>query len=149
VYNNPKSSKYPGKIDVVPLPPAPGSASDVTAMTEIWSMSIPKNSKNKELAWDLMRELSSSDNTVRVALNGNGPVRPKAYADERLKKTLPYTQEEARAINAALLIPSSFDASLQALTIFREESQAAVIGLKTPQDAANSMQKRIEPLVKG
>jgi multiple sugar transport system substrate-binding protein len=61
---------------------------------------------------------------------------------------LPYTAEEAKAIAAALVIPSSFDASLQALAIFREESQAAVIGLKTAEDAAASMQRRIEPLVK-
>jgi multiple sugar transport system substrate-binding protein len=75
-------------------------------------------------------------------------VRPSAYEDERLKKQLPYTQEEAKAIAAALIVPSSFDASLQALAIFREESQAAVIGLKSPKEAADSMQRRIEPLVK-
>ncbi len=75
-------------------------------------------------------------------------MRPQSYQDERLKQRLPYTAEEAKAIGMALIVPSSFDASLQALTIFREESQAAVIGLKTPEAAAKSMQKRIEPLVK-
>ena len=95
-----------------------------------------------------MRELASKENTVRIALNGNGPVRPTAYADDRLKKTLPYTTEEAKAIEMALLVPSNFDASLQAITIFREESQAAVLGRKTPEQAAAAMQSRIEPLVK-
>lgn len=147
-YNNPKSSKFPGQIDVVTLPADPAMKRTNTAMTEIWSMAMPKNSKNKELAWDLMRELASKDNTVRIALNGNGPVRPAAYADDRLKKTLPYTAEEAKAIEMALLVPSSFDASLQAITIFREESQAAVLGRKTPEQAAAAMQSRIEPLVK-
>jgi multiple sugar transport system substrate-binding protein len=148
VYNNPKSSKYPGAIQVVAIPVDPKSGRAFTAMTEIWSMVIPKNSKHKELAWDLIRTLASRNNTVLIALNGNGPVRPSAYEDERLKKQLPYTQEEAKAIGAALIVPSSFDASLQALAIFREESQAAVIGLKTPKEAADSMQRRIEPLVK-
>jgi multiple sugar transport system substrate-binding protein len=144
VYNNPQASKYPGAVNVVMLPAQNGG----TALTEIWSAAIPKNSKNKELAWDLVRELSSPANTVRIALNGNGPVRPAAYQDAELKKRLPYTAEEAKAIAAALVIPSSFDASLQALAIFREESQAAVIGLKSAEDAAASMQRRIEPLVK-
>ena len=126
----------------------PAEKAGGTALTEIWSAAIPKNSKNKELAWDLIRELSTPANTVKIALNGNGPVRPAAYQDAELKKRLPYTAEEAKAIAAALVIPSSFDASLQALAIFREESQAAVIGLKTPEDAAASMQRRIEPLVK-
>jgi multiple sugar transport system substrate-binding protein len=148
VYNNPKSSKYPGAIQVIAIPVDPKTGRAFTAMTEIWSMVIPKNSKHKELAWDFIRTLSAPKNTVLIALNGNGPVRPSAYEDERLKKQLPYTQEEAKAIAAALIVPSSFDASLQALAIFREESQAAVIGLKSPKDAADSMQRRIEPLVK-
>jgi multiple sugar transport system substrate-binding protein len=148
VYNNPQASKYPGAIKVVMLPAAKGLGRDGTALTEIWSAAIPKNAKHKDLAWDLIRELSTPENTVRIALNGNGPVRPAAYSDPRLKARLPYTAEEAKGIQAALVIPSSFDASLQALAIFREESQAAVIGLKTPQDAAAAMQRRIEPLVK-
>jgi multiple sugar transport system substrate-binding protein len=147
-YNNPKSSKFPGQIDVVTLPADPAAKRGSTAMTEIWSMAIPRNSRNKELAWDLARELASKENTVRVALNGNGPVRPASYADERLKKTLPYTQEEAKAIQMALLVPSGFDGSLQAITIFREESQAAVLGRKTAEQAAAAMQSRIEPLLK-
>ncbi|MBM0205424.1 extracellular solute-binding protein [Micromonospora sp. STR1s_5] len=145
VYNNPQTSKFPGAIQVEM---APASDRKGTAITEIWSMAIPKNSKNKELAWDLIRELSAPANTIKIALNGNGPIRPEAYSDEGLKKQLPYTAEEAKAIQAALVIPSGFDASLQALAIFREESQAAVIGLKTAEQAANAMQKRIEPLAK-
>lgn len=148
VYNSPQSSKFSGAVNVAVEPAGGPDGRKSTAMTEIWSMAIPKNAKNKELAWDLIRELSSPENTVRAALNGNGPVRPQSYQDERLKQRLPYTAEEAKAIGMALIVPSSFDASLQALTIFREESQAAVIGLKTPEAAAKSMQKRIEPLVK-
>lgn len=147
VYNNPKAARDPGAVHVVAVPADPSTGRPFTALTEIWSMVIPKNSKHKELAWSLIRELSKPGNTVRIALNGNGPVRPAAYADERLKKQLPYTAEEARAIAEAQIIPSGFDDSLRALAIFREESQAAVIGLKTPQAAAESMQKRIEPLV--
>lgn len=147
-YNNPKSSKFPGEIDVATLPADPATKRTDTAMTEIWSMAMPRNSKNKELAWDLMRELASKDNTVRIALNGNGPVRPGAYADARLKKALPYTQQEAKAIEMALVVPSGFNDSLRAITIFREESQAAVLGRKTPEQAAAAMQSRIEPLVK-
>jgi multiple sugar transport system substrate-binding protein len=148
VYNNPKSSKFPGQIDVEVLPADPATGQSGTAMTEIWSMAIPKNSKQKELAWDLVRELSSKENTVRIALNGNGPVRPAAYSDERLKTKLSYTQQEEKAIKSALVVPSGFNASLEALTIFKEESQAAVLGRKTPEQAAEAMQSRIEPLVK-
>lgn len=146
VYNNPQVAKNPGAVKVVTLPG--GGEGKQVALTEIWSTVIPKNSKNKELAWDLLRELSTAENVVRIALNGNGPVLPKAYEDETLKTRLPYMLEEVKAIGIAQMIPSGFNASLEALSVFREESQAAVIGMKTPEQAAASMQRRIERLVK-
>lgn len=147
VYNNPEASKFASAIDVVTLPSAEPDTG--TALTEIWSMAIPANARHKDLAWSLIQELSSAENTIRIALNGNGPVDPRAYADSRLQERLPYTQEEARAISIAGVIPSSFDGSLEALTIFREESQAAVLGFKSPEEAAKSMQTRIEMVIAG
>ena len=146
VYNNPQSSKFPGQIDVVVTPSATDPSG--TAVTEIWSMAIPHNAKNKDLAYSLMRALSTKEATIRIALNGNGPVDPTAYSDARLQEKLPYTKAESEALKIAQVIPSSFDRSVEAAAIFREESQAAVLGLKSAEDAANTMQSRIERLVK-
>lgn len=145
VYNNPESSKFPGQIDVVVTPSAVNP--EGTAITEIWSMAIPRNAKNKDLAYSLMRALSGREATIRIALNANGPVDPTAYSDARLQEKLPYTEAEARALRIAQVIPSSFDRSIEAAAIFREESQAAVLGLKSAEDAAAAMQARIERLV--
>ena len=145
VYNNPESSKFPGQIDVVVTPSAVNPKG--TASTEIWSMAIPRNAKNKDLAYSLMRALSGREATIRIALNANGPVDPTAYSDARLQEKLPYTEAEARALRIAQVIPSSFDRSIEAAAIFREESQAAVLGLKSAEDAAAAMQARIERLV--
>ncbi len=146
VYNNPESSKFPGEIDVVVTPS--GVDPEGTAITEIWSMAIPRNAKNKDLAYSLMRALAGKEATIRIALNGNGPVDPTAYSDARLQEKLPYTQAESAALKIAQVIPSSFDRSVEVAAVFREESQAAVLGLKSPEDAASSMQARIERLVK-
>lgn len=145
VYNNPESSKFPGQIDVVVTPSTVNP--EGTAITEIWSMAIPRNAKNKDLAYSLMRALSGKEATIRIALNANGPVDPTAYSDARLQEKLPYTEAEARALRIAQVIPSSFDRSIEAAAIFREESQAAVLGLKSAEDAAAAMQARIERLV--
>lgn len=145
VYNNPESSKFPGQIDVVVTPSAVNP--EGTAITEIWSMAIPRNARNKDLAYSLMRALSGKEATIRIALNGNGPVDPTAYSDARLQQKLPYTKAESEALKIAQVIPSSFDRSVEVAAIFREESQAAVLGLKSPEDAASSMQSRIERLV--
>jgi len=146
VYNNPESSKFPGQIDVVVTPSIDNPKG--TAITEIWSMAIPRNAKNKDFAYSLMRALSTKEATIRMALNGNGPVDPTAYSDARLQEKLPYTKAEAEALKIAQVIPSSFDRSVEVAAIFREESQAAVLGLKTPEESAKSMQSRIERLVK-
>ncbi|MHB2166889.1 extracellular solute-binding protein [Alsobacter sp. R-9] len=145
VYNNPASSKFPGQIDVVVVPSAVNP--EGTAITEIWSMAIPRNAKNKEQAYALIRALATKDATVRIALNGNGPVDPTAYSDLRLQQKLPYTKAEAKALEIAQVIPSSFRRSVEAAAIFREESQAAVLGMKSPKDAAAAMQTRIEKLI--
>lgn len=144
VYNNPETSRYAGKIRVAPSVLA--LMDDPHQNTEIWSMAIPANSTKKDLAWSLIQELSTRENTLRAALNGNSPVRVNTYEDERLKAVYPYTEEEAMSLATATVLPS-FETSPQAWSIFAEEIQAAVIGLKSPEDAARSMQERIEPLV--
>ncbi|MDL2229157.1 extracellular solute-binding protein [Treponema sp. OttesenSCG-928-L16] len=145
VFNNPEVSQFPGSINVTKhVDIEPGKPSQ-QAM-EIWSMAIPKNSKNKELAWDLIRELSTIENTVRAALNGNSPVRPSAYSDQRVMKVFPWKKDEAEALLSATVLPK-FKDSLQAWLIFQEEGQAAVIGTKTPEQAAASMQSRLEKLL--
>ena len=144
VYNNPDTSRYPGKINVANTPAV--YMDNPRQNTEIWSMAIPANSKHKELAWSLIQELSTRENTLRAALNGNSPVRINTYDDARYKAVYPYTVEESRALSISSVLPS-FETSPQAWAIFAEEVQAAVIGLKSPEDAARSMQERIEPLV--
>ena len=73
-YNDPQKSRYPGKIK----PFLPPMAADLVGKAtyaptvEFWSLVIPKNAKNKKVAWDLIRALSSKQGTVAQALNGNG-----------------------------------------------------------------------------
>jgi len=143
--NDPAASLYPGQIDVVPYPTnTPGVAS---ANTEFWSWAIPGNSKQKDLAWDLIRELSSKDATVRAALNGNGPVRPAAYDDPRIIQKLPYAAAEAIGLRDATVAVPAFAGAVEATTIFVEEMHSALLGLKSPEEAAQALQTRAEELV--
>ncbi len=145
VYNNPDVSEFPGSIKVTKHVDIDEHTPSDQIM-EIWSMAIPKNSKNKDLAWDLIRELSSKENTVRAALNGNSPVRPSTYVDPRVLELYPWKIDEAEALKNATVLPA-FDNSLEAWTIFQEESQSAVIGAKSVQDAVKSLQTRLEKLL--
>ena len=91
-YNDAKQSKFPGEFKVTTIPAAGGGIAP--AKTSVWGMAIPANSKNKQLAWTLIKELSSKKATVAQAINGNGPVRVSAYKDENVRKLVPYADDE-------------------------------------------------------
>ncbi len=144
--NDPAASAEAGNIKVAPFPAvAEGST---FANTEFWSMAIPRNSTNKELALSLIQELAKPENTIRAALNGNGSVRPADYADPRVVDYVPYAAAEGAALgNLEVTIPA-FDKTAQAATLFIEEFQAAMLGFKSPEQAAADLQSRAEDLVK-
>lgn len=149
-YNDPTKSKYPGKFKVVPIP----IASDLKAQfpvapvkTEFWSMVMPKNSTRKEAAWSLIVELSSKQNTLKEALNGNGPVRASVYQDKQIEQKLPYAAVEAEELRYARIPLPAFDQSARAADIFVEQMQAAVLGMKDPQAAMDAVVAQVQPLV--
>ena len=145
VLNDPKLSRFPGdfKVTSVPL----GADGTTPAQTEVWYMVIPKNSPEKDLAWSLIRTLSSPDATVREALNGNGAVRPAAYNDPRIIEAIPSAAEQARSVESAHLAFPGFDDAVRAQAILSEEADAYLLGKQTAEEAAAHIQDRIEPLL--
>ena len=114
---------------------------------EFWSLVIPRNARDKRASWELVRALSSKAATTAMALNGNGPVRISTYADPRFRDAVAYAAEEAKAVAASRIHLPAFDEQSRAHDIFVEESQAAVLGLKTPVQAMTDATRRVQPLV--
>ncbi len=148
-YNNPDESQYPGKIISIPLPASEAlTGFDVAPVrTEFWAMFIPKNSDDKERAWDFIRTVSSPENTIKAALNGNGPVRPSAYNDPRMGELLTYANAEQRALAVARPPLPGWTNSAQTQDIFIEEVDLVLLGMKTPDEAMASVQERVTPLL--
>ena len=145
-YNDPKASKYPGKIAVIALPLAL-DGKPMPAKTSVWAMAIPRNARNKERAWSLIRTLSLRENTIAETLNGNGPVRPSAYEDAGVKALIPYAAAEKQALASARLVVPGFANSAKAMDIFIEELGYAMLGAKEPQAAMGDVRKRVQPLL--
>lgn len=150
-YNDKEKSKHPGDIKVMALPASrelqskyPDSA---PAKTEFWSMCIPKNARNKPFAWSLIKEISSKENTIKAAMNGNGPVRASAYADARFTGSMPYAPAEAATLKVARVPIPAFDNAAKAGDIFVEELQAAVLGRKPVPQAMEDVARRVKPLL--
>lgn len=152
IYNDPQRSQFPGKFKTTTIPISREFANRfevAPAKVEFWGMAIPKNSKNKERAWSLMRAMLSKDSTLRAALNGNGPVRNSTYDDARIKANLPFAEDERKVLRVARVPMPAFDNAQRAADLFKEEAEAAVLGMKPPRQAMDDLTRRTERLLRG
>lgn len=150
IYNDPQKSKFPGKIKTIAVPASKtlaGRYDAAPAKVEFWGMVIPKNAKRKDLSWSFIKAMSSREATLKAALNGNGPVRASTYADQSFASTVPYAAEELKVLEVARVPLPAFDEAARAGDLFKEEAEAAVLGMKTPEEAMASLVKRVQPLL--
>lgn len=150
IYNDPQKSKFPGKIKTVAVPASKtlaGKYEAAPAKVEFWGMVIPKNAKRKELAWSFIKAMTAKEATLKAALNGNGPVRASTYADQSFAGTVPYAAEELKVLKVARVPLPAFDEAARAGDLFKEEAEAAVLGMKSPEEAMASLVKRVQPLL--
>ncbi len=145
LYNDPGKSQVAGKIKTTYFPVAAELKSKyevAPAKVEFWSMAIPNNSKNKDLAWAFIKAMSSKEAAVNAALNGNGPIRASTYDDPRIKAELPYADSERKVLQVSRVPLPAFDNAARAADFFKEEAEAAVLGMKSPQQAMDDLTSR-------
>lgn len=147
--NNAEQSKFPGKIKAVEFP---GSTAikgkmPMASVVEAWAMSIPKNAKDKTLAWSFIKEVSSKRVTLGMAINGNGPIRVSTYANAALKAKNPLAAVEAKVLATARGAFPPFPEAARAQATFLEEVQLAVLGRKPVKDAVSAIIERVKPMM--
>jgi multiple sugar transport system substrate-binding protein len=150
IYNDPARSKFPGKIVTQGAPISEtlrGQYEIAPAKVEFWGMAIPKNAPRKDLSWAFIKSMVSKPSTLSAALNGNGPVRNSTYEDPKFRETVPYADEERRVLRVSRIPMPAFDEAPRAAGIIREECEAAVLGMKTPEVAMAAVVARVTPLL--
>ena len=150
IYNDPQKSQFSGKIKTVAVPISAGLKSKypvAPAKVEFWGLVIPKNAKRKDLSWSFIKAMLTKPATLGAALNGNGPVRNSTYDDPGLRAQVPYADEERRVLQVARVPLPAFDEANRAGDFFKEEVEAAVLGLKKIEDAMASLGQRVKPLL--
>lgn len=147
--NNPQQSKFPGKIKAVefPISAALKGKMPMSSVVEAWAMVIPRNAKDKSLAWKFIKEVSSKRVTLGMAINGNGPVRVSAYADGALMAKNSLATVEAKVLANARGAFPPFPEAARAQQTFLEEVQLAVIGRKSVKDAVAAIVTRVKPMM--
>jgi multiple sugar transport system substrate-binding protein len=150
IYNDPQRSRFAGKIRTIAVPIS-ATLRDrfevAPAKVEFWGMAIPRNSRRKDLSWSFIKAMLTKQATLSAALNGNGPVRNSTYEDARFRDTIPYADEERRVLRVARVPLPAFDEAPRAADIFKEEAEAAVLGMKTPEAAMAAVVQRVTPLL--
>ncbi len=152
IFNDPQKSRFPGKIRTGAVPISAslkGRYAVAPAKVEFWGMAIPKNAKRKDLSWSFIKAMMTKEATLAMALNGNGPVRASTYDDANFQATVPYADAERAVLKVARVPLPAFDEAARAGDIFKEEAEAAVLGMKTPEIAMASVVKRVKPLLPG
>jgi multiple sugar transport system substrate-binding protein len=150
IFNDAQKSQFPGKIKTTTIPIGKDLRSKypvTPAKVEFWGMAIPKASRNKDRAWSLMKDMLSQQNTLRAALNGNGPVRASTYDDEQFRQRVPFADAERAVLKVARVPMPAFDGAARAADYFKEEAEAAVLGMKTPEKAMADLAARMRPLL--
>jgi multiple sugar transport system substrate-binding protein len=147
--NNPDQSKYPGKIKAVefPISAALKGKKPMSSVVEAWAMVIPKDAKDKTLAWSYIKEVSTKRVTIGMAINGNGPVRVSSYSDSALMAKNPLAAIEAKVLANARGAFPPFPEAARAQQTFLEEVQLAVLGRKPVKDAVTSIIDRVKPIM--
>jgi hypothetical protein len=100
LFNNPRSSRFPGRFGTAfCLNSREGATrNEINTTAEFWCMTIPRNGRAKDMAWSLIKEISSKENAIRAAMNGNQPARVSAYADPQLLANVSYAAKEAQSL---------------------------------------------------
>jgi len=150
IYNDPQKSQFSGKIKTVAVPISAALKSKYAvapAKVEFWGLVIPKNAKRKDLSWSFIKAMLTKPATLGAALNGNGPVRNSTYEDAGFRSQVPYADEERRVLKVARVPLPAFDEANRAGDFFKEEVEAAVLGLKKVEEAMASLGQRVKPLL--
>jgi multiple sugar transport system substrate-binding protein len=112
-----------------------------------WFLTINKQSKNPQLAWELVMALTSKENQVRMATEwSNGPTRTSTFQSEAFKKIWPQADELTVAANFIVRDPTTKDVTRihEAVT---EELTYIMQGRKTTELGMTDLTARVDRIL--
>lgn len=112
-----------------------------------WFLVINKFSKNPDLAWELIMDLTNKENSLREAtLWSNSPARSSTYSDAKYRALWPQANEMLIATDNGISEPPSKNIS-QMFEAISEEVTYIMQGSKSPKSGMADLAKRIDELL--
>ncbi len=141
---SPQLSKVTDKVEAA-VPPGNG-----VTVRGGWGMGIPKDVKNKEAAWAVIRYYSSKEaDKARVMNYGDAAVRTSTFQDPDVVKTYPYYPTFGKLLADATSFPTlPFPEGSQMIDALALNFNQAVIKQVSPKQACQSAQAAIQQILK-
>lgn len=146
-FNDPSVSNVAGKVRIGYLPQDPEHGLGY-GQVGAWSVFIPRNSRNVDAAWEFVKYISSTENQIRMMLNGNGPTRLSVLDSEEFVEA--YGKEGAQIIKdiyARAVMPPPSPVFTETREIIAEYVSAALAQRLTPEQAMREAAQEIDALL--
>lgn len=147
--NNPENSSFAGNFAVAPYMPYAEGSGLTAGQTEIsgWGLAVSKYSKNKDLAWDFIKFVASSDEQKKLAVeNSNSPTISAVYSDPDYLSVYSDAQEVLAIANNSRKRPGIVQWT-NVEDILATELSAAITGVKTVDQALSDAESQINSLL--
>jgi len=144
-FNDQRASRVAGQVASIPVPGNGPEGTVASTKCAFWGMALAPNgpAAKRELAWNFIRALAAPEAQLRMAINGNGPVRFAVAESPQYLAEAPYGRASAQALRHAEPQIPVFDGSSEVRDIFNEEAFQAIAGRKPIDAALDSAKTRI------
>lgn len=112
-----------------------------------WNLVVNKDSKNTDVAWALVKELTSVENQIHMAIKwANGPVRTSTFESKEFKSLWPQAEEMKIATQMQIVDPP-IKQTPQIHTAITEELTAIMMGKKSVDQGMQDLDRRVNRLL--
>jgi ABC-type glycerol-3-phosphate transport system substrate-binding protein len=148
--SDPTVSAEAGNWETVPMPPSADKKGEWTIArhnADFWSVAVPKNGPDPELAWDWIRHMLDDEVQLKMAVNGNGPVSASVYQSPEWRDKAPFADQALEAMAVATPPWRPFQNIAQGIDILGEEIHACLFGNKSADAALTDASERLQRIV--
>lgn len=143
------SAPWPESRDVIgyaAMPTEKGQSPGSVSMSGGWAWSIPKNSGQKELAWEFIKLASSKENNLSLLLKENNLSPRKDVAEDPQYQAIPMFKEASAFLKNTHFRPS-VDKYPSVSTQIQSLVEDVVTGRLTPEQAAEQYEANVTKIV--
>jgi ABC-type glycerol-3-phosphate transport system substrate-binding protein len=148
--SDPSVSAEAGNWETVPMPPSAAKKGEWAIArhnADFWSVAVPKNGPDPELAWDWIRYMLDDEVQLKMAVNGNGPVSASVYQSPEWREKAPFADQALEAMAVATPPWRPFQNIALGIDILGEEIHACLFGNKSPDAALTDASERLQRIV--